>query len=119
MAFSFDHKPHASNLELITYCLGRDEGVYNVLKCFDGFCSVINLPHANNVFNIINICYGKHGRIITRNLGKVRMMLRVNIPDSSTTEACLITDLSFRKTRVKQSNNIKGFNRNQLLLGGM
>src|SRR6202034_2173914 len=67
----------------------------------------------------VNICYGKHGRIITRNLGKVRMMLRVNIPDSSTTEACLITDLSFRKTRVKQSNNIKGFNRNQLLLGGM
>jgi hypothetical protein len=47
------------------------------------------------------------------------MMIRVNITDNNTTEACLVTDLSFRKTRVKQSNNIKGFSRNQLLLGGM
>ena len=67
----------------------------------------------------VNICYGKHERIITRSLGKVRMMLRVIINDSSTTETCLVTDLSFRKTRVKQSNNIKGFSRNQPLLGGM
>ena len=67
----------------------------------------------------VNICCGKHGRIITRSLGRVIMMLRVNIPDSSTTETWLVTDLSFRKTRVKQSNNIKGFSRNQLLLGGM
>ena len=119
MAFSFDHKPHASNLELITYCLRRYGGVYNVLKCFDGFCSVINLPYANNVFNIINICHSKLRRIITRSLGRVIMMMRMNITDNSTTEACLVTDLSFRKTRVKQSNNIKGFSRNQLLLGGM
>jgi hypothetical protein len=47
------------------------------------------------------------------------MMLRVDITDISTTEACLVTDLSFRKTRVKQYKNIKGFSRNQLLLGGM
>jgi hypothetical protein len=47
------------------------------------------------------------------------MKLRVNIADNNTTEACLVTDLNFRKTRVKQSNNINGFNRNQLLLGGM
>jgi hypothetical protein len=113
------HKPHASNLELIMYCLGRHEGVDNVLKCYNGFCSVINLPYANNVFNIINICYCKHGRIITRSLGKVTMMLRVNITDSSITEDCLVTDLSFRKTRVKQSNSIKCFSRNQLLLGGI
>ena len=101
MAFSFYHKPHASNLELITYCLGRYKGVNNVLKCFDGVCSVINLPHANNVFNIINICHSKLGRVITRSLERVAMKLRVNIPDSSTTKACLVTDLSFRKTRVK------------------
>ena len=111
--------PHASSIELITYSLGRDEGVDNVLKCFDGFCSVINLPHANNVFNIINICHNKHERIITKSLGKVGMMPRVNITDSSTTEACLVTNLSFRKTRIKQSNNIKGFSRNWLLLGEM
>jgi len=119
VAFSFYHKPHPSNLELITYFLGRYEGVDNILKCFCGFCSVIDLPHANNVFNIINICHSKLGRTITRSLGKVKMMLRVNITDSSTTEACLVTDLRFRKTRVKQSNNIKGCSRNQLLLGGM
>jgi hypothetical protein len=65
----------------------------------------------------VNICYGQHGRIITRSLGKIGMKLRVNTTDSSTIEACLVTDLSFRKTRVKQSNNIKGFSRNQLLLG--
>ena len=46
-------------------------------------------------------------------------MLRVKITDNTTTEACLVTDLRFRKIRVKQSNNIKGFGRNQLLLGGM
>jgi hypothetical protein len=109
----------SSNLELITYCSGRYEGVYNVLKCFDDFCSVINIPHANNVFNIINICHSKLGRVITRSLGKVGMKLKVNMTDSSTTEACLVTDLSFRKTRVKQSNKLKGFGRNQLLLGGM
>ena len=57
MAFSFYHKPHTSNLELITYFLERYKGVDNVLECFCGFCSVINLPHANNVFNIINICH--------------------------------------------------------------
>ena len=119
MAFSFYHKPHPSNLELITYFLGRYEGVDNILKCFCGFCSVIDLPHANNVFNIINICHSKLGRTITRSLGKIKMMLRVNITDSSTTETCLVTDLSVRKTRVKQSNNIKGFSRNQPLLGGM
>ena len=119
MAFSFYHKPHPYNLDLITYCLGRYEDVDNVLECFYGFFSVINLPHANNVFNIINICHGKLERTITRSLGRVIMMLRVNITDSSTTEACLVTDLSFRKTRVKQSNNIKGCSRNQLLLGGM
>ena len=106
-------------LKLITYCLGRDEGVYNVLKCFDGFCGVINLPHTDNIFNVINICHSKHRRIITGSLGKVKMMLRVKITDSSTTETCLVTYLSFRKTRVKQSNNIKGFSRNWLLLGGM
>ena len=105
MAFSFYHNPHASNIELKTYSLGRDEGVDNVLKCCDGFCSVIDLPHANNVFNI---CHNKLERIITRSLGKVGMMLRVNITDSSTTKACLVTDLSFRKTRIKQSKN-KGF----------
>ena len=92
MVFSFDHKPHASNLELITYCLGRDEGVYDVLKCFDGFCHVINLPHGNNVFNIINICHSKLRRMITRSLGKVRIMLRVNITHISTTEAILAAD---------------------------
>ena len=119
MAFSFFQKPRISNIELITYRLGRDEGVDNVLKCFDGFCSVINLPHANNVFNIINICHSKLERIITSIIGRVKVMLRVNITDSSTTEACLVTDLNFRKTRIKQSNNIKGFHRNQLLLGGM
>ena len=47
------------------------------------------------------------------------MMLRVNITASTTTEAYLVIDLRFRKIRVKQSNNIKGFGRNQLLLGGM
>ena len=109
MAFSFYHKPHTSDIELITYRLGRDEGVDNVLKCFDGFCSVINLPHANNVFNIINICI----------IGRVKVILRVKITDSSSTESCLVTDLSIKKTRIKQSNNIKGFGRNQLLLGGM
>jgi hypothetical protein len=119
VALSFYHKPHASNLELITYCLGRYEGVDNVLKCFYGFCSVINLPHANNVFNIINICHNKLGRVITKSLERVTMKLRVNITDSSTAEACLVTHLSFRKTGVKQSNNIKGFSRNQLLLDGM
>ena len=119
MAFPFDHKPHASDLELIRYYLGRYKGVDDVLKCSDGFCSVINLPHANNVFSITNICHSKLGRIITRSPGRVTIMLRVNITGSSTTEACLVTDLSFRKTRVKQSNNINGFNRNQLLLGGM
>ena len=119
MAFSFHHKPHTSNLELITYCLERDESVDNVLKCFNGLYNVINLPHTNNVFNIINICHSKLGRIITRSIGRVTMMLRVDITDNSTTEACLVTDLSFRKTRVKQNNNIKGFSRNQLLLGGM
>jgi hypothetical protein len=72
VAFSFYHKPHASNLELITYCLGRYEGVDNVLKRFDGFCSVINLPHTNNVFNIINICHSKLGRVITRSLERVK-----------------------------------------------
>jgi hypothetical protein len=115
VAFSFYHKPHTSNLKLIPYCLGRYEGVDNVLKCSDGFCSVINPPHANNVFNIINICSRKLGRIITRSIGRITMMLRVNISDSSTTEACLVTDLSFRKTGVKQSNSIKGFSRNWLL----
>ena len=44
------------------------------------------------------------------------MMLIVNIVDSNTTEAWLVTYLSFRKIRVKQNNNIKGFDRNQLLL---
>jgi hypothetical protein len=67
----------------------------------------------------INILYGKQGRIITRSLEKVTMMLKVNITNSSTTKACLVTDSSSRKTRVKQCNNIKGFSRNQLLLGGM
>jgi hypothetical protein len=107
MTFSFYHKPHASNFELITYCLRRYEGVDNVLKCFDGFCSVINLFHTNNVFNIINICYRKLRRIITRSIGRVKMMLRVSITDSSTTEACLVIYLSCKKTRVKQSNNIR------------
>ena len=55
MAFSFYQKPHVSNIELITYRLERDEGVDNVLKCFDGFCSVINLPHANNVFAVVSL----------------------------------------------------------------
>ena len=116
MAFSIYHKPHASNTDLIRNSLGRDEGVDNVLKCFDGFCSIINLPHANNVFTLINICHSKLERIITNIIGKVKVMLRVNIADSSTTEACLVTDLSFRKTRI---NNIKGFSRNWLLLGEM
>ena len=71
------------------------------------------------MFNIVNIYYEKHGRIITRSLGNIRIMLRVNIADSTTTEACLVTDLRFRNIRVKQCNNIKGFGRNQLLLGGM
>ena len=119
IGFSFYHKPHASNCGQITYCFGREDGAGNVLKCFYGFCSVVNLFYANNVFNIINICHGKHGRIITRTLGKVRMLLRVNIADSTTTKACLVTDLRFRKIRTKQCNNIKGFGRNQLLLGGM
>ena len=79
----------------------------------------LELLQTNDMFNIVNICYSKHGRIITRSLGKVGMMLRVNITDSSTTEACLVTDLNFRKTRIKQSNNIKGFSRNWLLLGEM
>ena len=119
VGFYFYHKPHASNHELITYCFGREEGVGNVPKCFDGFCSVVNLFYANNLFNIINICYRKHGRIITRSLGKVRIMLRVNIAGSTTAEACLVTYLKFRNIRVKQCNNIKGFGRNWLLLGGM
>ena len=119
MAFCFYHKPHASNIDLTTYSLGRGEGVDNVLKCFDSFCSVINLPHANNVFNVINICHSKLERIITSIIGRVKVALKVNITDSSATEACLVTDLSIRKTRIKQSNNIKGFGRNQLLLGGM
>ena len=119
MAFSFYHKPHVSNIELIAYSLGRGEGVDNVLKCFYGFCSVIHLPYANNVFNVINICHSKLERIITSIIGRVKVMLRVNITDSSTTEACLVIDLGFRKTKIKQSNNIKGFHRNQLLLGGM
>ena len=119
MAFSFFHKPHASNIDLITNSLGRDEGVDNVLKCFDGFCSVINLPHANNIFELINICNSKLERIITSIIVRVKVMLRVNIADSSTTESCLVTDLSFRKTRIKQSNNIKGVSRNQLLPDGM
>ena len=72
---------------------------------FDGH---LELSHTNDMFNIVNNCYSKHERIITRSLGKVGMMLRVNIADSITTEVCLVTDLSFRKTRIKQNNNIKG-----------
>src|SRR6202034_2956011 len=105
MVFSFDHKHHASDLELITYWWRRDEGICNVLKCFDGFYSVINLPHANNVFYIINMCHSKLRGIITRSLGRVRLILRVNITDSSTVKTCLVTGLSFKKTRVKQSND--------------
>ena len=119
MAFSFYHKSHTSDIELITYRLERDEGVDNVLECFDGFCSVTNLLHANNVFNIINICHNKLERIITSTIGRVKVILRVNITDSSSTGSCLVTDLSIRKTTIKQSNNIKGFKGNQLLLGGM
>ena len=47
------------------------------------------------------------------------MMLRVNITNSSIIEASMVTDSSFRKTRIKQSNNTMCFNRNQLLLGRM
>ena len=46
-------------------------------------------------------------------------MLRANATDSSTTEACLIMDLSSRKTRVKQSNDIKGLGSSQFLHGGL
>jgi hypothetical protein len=61
----------------------------------------LELSHTNDMFNIVNICYSKHERIITRSLGKLGIMLRMNITDSSTTEACLVTDLRFRKTRIK------------------
>ena len=71
------------------------------------------------MFNIVNICHSKLERIITRSLGKIGMMLRVNITNSSIIETSMVTDSSFRKTRVKQSNNIMCFSRNQLLLGGM
>ena len=47
------------------------------------------------------------------------MMLRVNITNSSIIETSMVTDSSFRKTRIKQSNNIMCFSRNQLLLGRM
>ena len=83
------------------------------------FHSHLELSHANNVFNVINTCHSKLERIITSIIGRVEVMLRVNITDSSTTEACLVTGSSFRKTRIKQSNNIKGFSRNWPLLGGM
>ena len=85
----------------IDYCVCIDEAVDNVLECFDGFYGVINLSHANNVFNIINICHSKLERIVTSIIGRVKVMLRVNITDSSITEACLVTDLSVRKTRIK------------------
>ena len=71
------------------------------------------------MFNLIYICHSKLERIITRSLGKIGMMLRVNITNSSTIEACMVTDSSFRKTRIKQSNNMMCFSRNQLLLGRM
>ena len=117
VGFSFYHKPHASNLELITYLLRWYEFAGNVLKCFDGFCSVISLSYANNEFNLMYICHIKLERIITRCLGKVGIMLRVNTTNSSTIEACLITDWSFRKTWIKQCNNIMCFSKNLLLLG--
>ena len=79
----------------------------------------LELSHTNNVFNVINICHSKLERITTSIIGRVEVMLRVNITDRSTTEAHLVTDPSFRKTRIKQSNNIKGFSRNWLLLGEM
>ena len=55
----------------------------------------------------------------TSNLAKIGVMLRENTTNSSTIEACLVADPSFRKTGIKQSNNIMCFSRNQLLLGGM
>ena len=65
------------------------------------------------------ICHSKLERIITRSLGKIGIILKVNITNSSTVEACIVTDSSFRKTRIKQNNNIMCSSRNQLLLGRM
>ena len=53
--------------------------------------------------------------MITRRPEKVKMMLRVNATNSNTTKACCIMYLSSRKTRVKQSNDIKGLGSSQFL----
>jgi hypothetical protein len=69
--------------------------------------------------NIFNNCHNGLGGTIIRSLGQVGKILRVNIIDSDTTEVYLATYLIFRKIRIKQSNNIMGFNRNQPLHGGL
>ena len=58
----------------------------------------------NNVSSIFNISCSKLRWMTTRSFGKVGMMLRVNMANSSTAEASLNTDLNSRKTRVKKSN---------------
>ena len=92
--------------------MGLDKHLRLMVGRWRPFHGHLELSHTNDLFNIVNICYSKHERIITRSLGKVGMILRVNITDSSITEACLVTNLSVRKTRIKQSNNIKSFSRN-------
>ena len=80
--------------------------------------SIINLPHVL-ASDIVNICYSKLGWMITRRFEKVKIILRVNAPNSYTAKACCIMDLSSRNTRVKQSNDVKGLGSSQLLHGGL
>ena len=101
--------------ELMMHYLRRDESVGNVLKCPSSLRSIINLPNSNYVSNIVNISHSKLGLMITRRPEKVKMMLRVNATNSNTTKACCIMYLSSRKTRVKQSNDIKGLGSSQFL----
>jgi hypothetical protein len=77
------------------------------------------LPYMNNVPGIVNTDHSKLCRITTRSLGKVGAMLRENTTNSSTAKACLVTYLSSRQTRVKQSNDMKGLRRSQLLHDGL
>ena len=92
------------------------EGVRYITKIdFCSLKSIINLPNSNNASNIVNISQSKLGLMITRRPEKVKMMLRVNATNSNTTKACCIMYLSSRKTRVKQSNDIKGLGSSQFL----
>ena len=105
--------------ELMMHCLSRDWSVGNVLKFHSSLKSIINLPHVNNVSNMVNICYSKLGWMITRRFEKVKMILRVNKTNSYTAKACCVMYLGSRNTRVKQSNDVKGLGSRQLFHSGL